>query len=83
MIRTLEEETGSCKNISGNEEHRDTTTAGRTQKAERSQCKIRSRQNQRERLRTGKNFGEDDTDVEEAGSEESLKDRELNLRRQA
>ena len=34
-------------------------------------------------LERRKTLGEDDTDVEEAGSEESLKDRELNLRRQA
>ena len=75
--------TGSCKNISGSEEIRDATTAGRTQRAERSQCKRRSPQHQRERIGTVKNLGQDDMDVEEAGSEESLKDRELNLRRQA
>ena len=71
--------TGSCKNITGTTENRVTT-----ERKELKEANTRAEaDNIREKdLEQGK-AREDDTDVAEAGSEDSSKDKELNLRRQA
>ena len=83
MIKALEEETGSCKNISGSEENRDQQHLEELKELKEANAKAEGDKIRENDLERRKTLGEDDTDVEEAGSEESLKDRELNLRRQA
>ena len=76
--------TGSCKNIFWkHKENRAATAAGRNQRVEKMQTQKQKPTQSEKDPEQGEVLGGDDVDMKEAGSEESLKDRELNLGRQA
>ena len=75
--------TGSCKNIFWkHKENRAATAAGRNQRVEKMQTQKQKPTQSEKDPEQGEVLGGDDVDMKEAGSEESLKDRELNLGRQ-
>ena len=55
------------------------TAAGRNQRVEKMQTQKQKPTQSEKDLEQGEVLGEDDIDMKEAGSEESLKDRELKL----
>ena len=77
-INNLEVEREVARTSFGTKENMAATAAGRNQRVEKMQTQKQKPTQSEKDLEQGEVLGEDDIDMKEAGSEESLKDRELN-----